>query len=741
MVSRLAGSADPTDGRQRMMGYRMKRTAISLVLGVSIGLLLAMPMPQEAEAGKVTNIRTRHGNWISGRGVRTPPPPRRPQAARKPIDFFGFFRSAPPRQAPPAAALPPGAAPRNLAPVPPVFGNRRGGARPALIAPDAPVEEYVEKPKIYVYPEPALVALKNPRLADDGPIARVLRDGLARVQVTPQNRRAILAFYKARNFAPVWTNGADVLPKGQAVLALLARTGEHGLNPDHYRVPVVWENGGDASVISGNPANLARLDVELTAMALRLAQHLSGGVVDPNRISSYHDLKPPKVSAPKALKKLAETADAAGWIASLAPTHFAYGLMKRELAKLSGGAPEDLLPPIPMGRLIRPGMRDERMRLIRQHLEKLGLLADNVGVTNGNDELVAEPTAGDAPGATGMPDASGIDGPPAQSANVSLQSGVPGALVGDPLLYDKAVEKAVRRFQKMAGLKPDGLIGKGTIRALNRRNSQDTRKERLAKLRLNMERLRWMPRDFGNPHYLINVPAFQVYFYKDGKVVWQSDVIVGKPSNQTYFFSDEISYVEFNPYWGVPQSIIRKEFIPKLMKDPTWLDREGYEVRDSKGRIISSAAVDWARYRNAKKIPFSIRQLPGDKNALGRVKVMFPNKHAIYMHDTPFKNLFKRRVRAFSHGCVRVQKPFELAGMVAGLDPYDIETYLKSGKNKQIRLERTIPVHLAYFTAWPDDKGRMRYYDDVYGRDKLLKKALLKHDAAYRRTILQAGLR
>ena len=733
------------DGGHNMTGSRMKRAAVSLLLGASIGLMLGIPAPKDAEAGKLTNVRTRSGNWVSGQGVRPAPPPRRPKAARKSIDFFGFFKIAPERRVRPReVALPPGTAPRTLTPdAARAAGARK--ARPTLITPDAPVEEYVEKPKIFVYPEPVLVALRDPRLGGNGPIARVLRAGLARVEVTPENRSAILAFYKARGFAPLWTNGGDVLPRGQAMLALLARAGEHGLNPDHYRVPAAWENGGDAGAISGNPQRLAQLDVELTAMALRLAQHLSGGIVDPNRISSYHDLKPPRVSAPEALKRLAEADDAAAWVESLAPTHFAYGLMKRELARLASGAPENLLPPIPMGRLIRPGMRDERMKLIRQHLKRLGLLAAS-GPGTGAGGVTAEPTAADAPGGTGMPDASLLDAPAAQEAPSAPPAAeapaAPAAGGGnDPLLYDAAMERAVRRFQKMAGLKPDGLIGRGTIRALNRRNSGTSRKNRIAKLRLNMERLRWMPRDFGNPHYLINVPAFQVYLYQDNRIVWQSNVVVGKPTNQTYFFSDEISYVEFNPYWGVPQSIIRKEFIPKLMKDPHWLDREGYEVRDRKGRIISSASVDWARYRNAKHIPFDIRQLPGDKNALGRVKVMFPNKHAIYMHDTPFKSLFKRRVRAFSHGCVRVQKPFELAAMVAGLDPYDVETFLKSGKNRKIKLERTIPVHIAYFTAWPDNAGRMRYYDDVYGRDRLLRKALMKHDAAYRRTIMQAGLR
>ena len=179
--------------------------------------------------------------------------------------------------------------------------------------------------------------------------------------------------------------------------------------------------------------------------------------------------------------------------------------------------------------------------------------------------------------------------------------------------------------------------------------------------------------------------------------------------------------------------------IVRLVK--AYLDQEGYEVRDRKGRVISSASVDWAKWRNAKHIPFDVRQLPGDKNALGRLKVMFPNRHAIYMHDTPFKGLFSRRKRAFSHGCVRVHKPRELAELVSGLDPFEIENYLKAKKNKQIRVPKKIPVHIAYFTAWPDDSGKMHYYDDVYGRDRLLKTALRKHDAAYRRLTMQVGLR
>ena len=693
----------------------MKRVRAFFLAGMSFAVAIsAMPDLSPIAPATAAQKNFKRGNWTSARAKRAKHPAGKPRR----IDFLGIFGGL---------GNPSSARQHRTGPWSDgfIFGNsRRPFGRPALLAPDVPVIEYVEKPKIYVYPQPQLVSLKDARLKGDAEwainnaILETLRSGAARVQVSTMNRRAILNFYKARKFAPVWVSGTDVLPRAQLVLALLSKAHEHGLKDEHYRVPIAWENAGNAAAITTSVENLARLDVELTAMALRFARHLSGGVVNPNQLSSYHDLRPPKVSPARALKKLAEAEDPAAWLESLAPKHVAYGLMKKELARLRGGAREKLLPPIPVGKVIRPGMRDERLALVRRHLRKLGLLED---VSEKRAESVtAEPAAATE---------EMTDGRATATADVPAR---------DTTIYDSRLVAAVKRFQKLAGLKPDGIIGKGTIGALNRRNSYNTRQSRIRKLALNMERLRWMPRNFGKVHFLVNIPAFEVYLYENGRVRWKSRVITGKPKNQTAFFSDRIEYVVFNPYWGVPQSIIRKEFIPKLMRDPHWLDREGYEVRDRKGRRISSAAVDWAAYRNAKVIPFDIRQLPGDKNALGRIKVLFPNKHSIYMHDTPAKSLFRRSVRAFSHGCVRVQKPRELAELVSGLDPFEIEQYLKAGENKQIKLKRTTPVHIAYFTVWPDNKGRLRYYNDIYGRDKLLETALKKHDAAYRRIILQA---
>ena len=191
---------------------------------------------------------------------------------------------------------------------------------------------------------------------------------------------------------------------------------------------------------------------------------------------------------------------------------------------------------------------------------------------------------------------------------------------------------------------------------------------------------------------------------------------------QTVAFSDELETVVFNPTWGVPQSIIYKEMLPKLRRDPGYFDRIGWKVVAPNGKVVKSRSVQWWKF--GKKIPYSIIQPPSDDNALGEVKFLFPNKHNIYMHDTPLKKLFKEQVRAFSHGCIRVEDPRTLAEHVLGWDREKIDDMIASGANEEIKLDHPIPVHLTYFTAWLDESGKIVFYADTYKRDKRLDKAL-----------------
>jgi murein L,D-transpeptidase YcbB/YkuD len=254
--------------------------------------------------------------------------------------------------------------------------------------------------------------------------------------------------------------------------------------------------------------------------------------------------------------------------------------------------------------------------------------------------------------------------------------------------------------------------------------------QKIEKVELAMERLRWLPRDLGARHVFINQPAFNATYMHEGKAPLSMRAIVGKKSNQTNFFMDRIETVEYNPYWGVPRSIIVNEMLPKLFNDPSYLDQLGYEVTTVSGERVSSAWVDWYDV-GVNKAPINVRQPPGRKNALGELKILFPNKHAIYMHDTPAKSLFQRNARAYSHGCVRLQKPREMAAAVLGKSTDYIASRIARGHNESDPVTANIPVYVAYFTAWPDPQtGAVSYYNDMYDRDTYLSRAIERTNSA-----------
>jgi murein L,D-transpeptidase YcbB/YkuD len=273
----------------------------------------------------------------------------------------------------------------------------------------------------------------------------------------------------------------------------------------------------------------------------------------------------------------------------------------------------------------------------------------------------------------------------------------------------------VKAFQEEKGLRPDGIVGPATIRKIV---GGDTTEDRYKKVIYAMERSRWLPQELGDRRVFVNQPAYQVYYYNEGELSLDMRVVVGKPNNQTSFFMDEIEKVEFNPYWGVPQSIIINEMMPKLRNDPSYLDRLGYEV-SIRGRRVSSSSIDWHRSGQV-----DVRQPPGRKNALGELKILFPNKHAIYMHDTPSKSLFNRDRRAYSHGCIRLADPRAMAGAVLGVSRDAIAGHIAPGKNKSVNVPQRIPVYVSYFTAWPNAEGKVEFFDDVYKRDMYLQRAM-----------------
>jgi murein L,D-transpeptidase YcbB/YkuD len=253
-----------------------------------------------------------------------------------------------------------------------------------------------------------------------------------------------------------------------------------------------------------------------------------------------------------------------------------------------------------------------------------------------------------------------------------------------------------------------------------------SREDLIATVIVNMERWRWLPRDLGATHVMVNIPEFEARVVRDGAIVHETRVIAGKATNQTPIFSAAIQYIIVNPNWNVPDSIVLKEMLPGLRKDPTFLTRQGIQVLTHVGRrevVVDPRSINW-KSDDLKGLHF--RQPPGERNALGHIKFMFPNDHAVYLHDTPSRSLFARDVRAFSHGCVRVQSPFELADVLlegSGRDSRDLKAMIGGGE-KRVDLPRKVPIHLAYFTARMNASGNLDVFPDIYGHDRMMESAL-----------------
>jgi murein L,D-transpeptidase YcbB/YkuD len=246
-------------------------------------------------------------------------------------------------------------------------------------------------------------------------------------------------------------------------------------------------------------------------------------------------------------------------------------------------------------------------------------------------------------------------------------------------------------------------------------------------VRVNLERARWVLHNLGNTFIVVNVAAYHAYYMKDSQMIWQGRTMVGKPYRQTPTFKAEMTYVVFNPTWTVPPTILAEDYLPALRRDPSYLTSKGLKVIDRAGRVVNPSQIDWAQY-SPKHSSYLLRQDPGPKNALGRVKFMFPNDHAVYLHDTPSQALFNRTDRAFSSGCIRVENALELARLLlneAGeWNQTTIDRVLSLGKTRNVFLYEPIPVLLLYWTAWVGADGRVNFRHDLYGRDKGVQREL-----------------
>ena len=526
-------------------------------------------------------------------------------------------------------------------------------------------------PKLVQVADPSFSNVTAPDLQSQAIIAE-LSSLKTIVRVTQEERQPILDLYKSTGFKPFWLTGNAPSERAKTVLAYAARTADDGLEPLAYLPAGLSSFKNIQEQVGNDPQMLAQFDVAMTAATLKLAQQISGGQFEPNRLSRYNDITPERVDAGQALKVLAWTPFPEAYLNDLMPKNSSYGLMKAELAKLRASKIKPAYEKIAEGKSVKAGGVDPRISLIRDRMQALGFL--------GSEESTVAPELSNT--------------------------------------LDADLSAALKKFQKSVKLRQTGMLDLATVKNLNR----DASPKDIQRLVYNMERTRWLPKSLGSRFVFVNQPAFEVRVMDHGKEVWHSNVIVGRPLTQTAAFHDELETVVFNPSWGVPQSIIVNEYLGKLRRDPSYLDRQGFKVIAPNGQVIPSSDIDWYAYGD--RPPFGVQQPPGGGNALGELKFLFPNKHDIYMHDTPTKNLFAESSRAFSHGCIRVQNPREFATVLLGWDRSKVDQETDSGQSQSIALPHKIPVHITYFTAWPDSTGKMNYFNDIYGRDEAMEKAL-----------------
>jgi murein L,D-transpeptidase YcbB/YkuD len=502
----------------------------------------------------------------------------------------------------------------------------------------------------------------------DHPAAEKLRDLLAgksleRTIPRKNERDAVIGFYQAqRGFAPLWLGTDGGADRVKDVLAYLHGIDADGLEPTDYHTP-------DMSVTS--PEAQAEAELKFTATLLTYARHALNGRVHFSRISKDIDYKD-KFDPAEVLKQVAASSNLTRTLDSFNPHQPAYLALKAKFAELRDRA-EDDTSAIPHGPALHYAV-DRRGKEAVMSDARVPALRERLGLAPQNDTR-----------------------------------------------YDKALALAVAKFQKAQGMKPDGVFAAGTLAAL----SGPTREQRMGAILATMERWRWMPRDLGKTHVVLNIPDYHLRVYHNGAEVWMTRVVVGKPGKETPLLTETMKYITVNPTWNVPQSIIYNELLPIYeTSDPNIFDKMGLKVE-----------------RNGKDI--RVFQPPGERNALGQIRFNFPNKFLVYQHDTPEKRYFSQDKRAYSHGCMRVQDPMKYAEVILSYASpklgYTAENVRKmlGGDEKQIDFASQIPVHITYQTAFVDEAGKLQFREDIYGLDAKLQAALKGSERAVADVVME----
>ena len=467
------------------------------------------------------------------------------------------------------------------------------------------------------------------------------------------------ALYERRGYTPVWDNPQAV----RQLIETLEHVENDGLISNDYHLPVILKL--QANNLVGDPATAAGLDLLMTDALIRLGYHLLVGKVDAEELDTNWNMTT-TIGDLDTMLSLAESIESARipqLIDQLRPDHAYYAYLQQGLMRYRTIRDQDGWQSVPNGPSLKSGMVDVRIPMIRERLRVTG-------------ELSFADTASD--------------------------------------IYDETLTGAVKQFQQHHGLTTDGVIGPATVAAMN-----VPVQARIDQIKVNLERARWVLHDLPEDMVVTDIAGFEVSYRRGGKIVWSTLAQVGTPYRKTPVFRDQISYLEVNPTWTVPPTILQKDILPQLAKDQSYLQQRDMQVLTHDGKYVDPTTVDWSQFPQ-KRFPYLLRQNPGPNNALGRIKFMFPNKHLVYLHDTPSRKLFERDQRAFSSGCIRVMNPFELAELLLD-DPQwtqsRIEEVVTSKQTTRINLAKPVTVILMYWTVNITDDGGMMFKADVYDRD------------------------
>jgi len=479
----------------------------------------------------------------------------------------------------------------------------------------------------------------------------------------------LLDAYEDHGFAPYWTNQDKI----RELMGLISNASDHGLNPPDYNIEAL--NQVLQRLQARPSAEIeAEVDILLTESLFRYAYHRRFGKVkanelDPNinfRRELFHHQSPTKT-----LEQALESTSLTAFVEILAPTGPVYKQLQSKMKFYRDIEAEGGWAKIPDGPTLHPGDSGPRVALVRQRLAK--------------------------------------------THHIEASQGQAAAK------YDPALKAAVKAFQVRHQLDADGIAGAQTFAAMN--VSVETR---IDQIRLSLERLRWVKEEAVDTMVVVNIAGFEAYFFKDGKIEWQTPVMVGKNYRKTPIFRGDIAYLEFNPTWTIPPGILRNDTLPAIRKDPNYLASKNIQVIDKNGKVIDPSTVDWTKH--TKSAPYTFRQTPGPHNSLGTVKFIFPNSHFVFLHDTPHRELFSRTERNFSSGCIRVKDPFKLAELILN-DPVkynrsELDAILETRETRRVHLSPKVPVIILYITASVGTDGEIRFYKDIYNRDQKVLDAL-----------------